>query len=200
MAIYSISQWPGADSAEGLRLETARARQHVQDGMARLSRPRRLGAEPESLAGVLAELQCFAGVHDHVLPDDAGRYGDRPYLYNADLPLHQRAAMVLKLLNQHTKLTVADAVDIAVSTQVYNADQWQGRLAAAWEGADAKLRADAKTAKLCELILRWNRRADADSTGAIAYRYWIDQLPGKWLQGICARANRCPRISSPRCC
>jgi acyl-homoserine lactone acylase PvdQ len=112
------------------------------------------------------------------------RYAERSYLYNYDLPLHQRAAAVQDLLHQHAKLTVPEAMEIALSTQVHGADQWQARLAAAWEGAGPKARGDAKAAKLCDLILRWNRRADADSTGAIAYRYWIEQLPGKLIQGM----------------
>jgi acyl-homoserine lactone acylase PvdQ len=104
------------------------------------------------------------------------RYAQRSYLYNADNPLHQRAAMMRDLLHANTSVTVADAHAMALSTQVYNADLWQGRLAAAWDKAPGKQKADAGTAKLCELILRWNRRADADSTGAVAYLFWKNQL------------------------
>src|SRR5262249_54036786 len=58
---------------------------------------------------------------------------------------------------------------------------WWG---AGWGGAGWRVRGDAGAARFCDLILRWNRRADADSTGAVAYRFWIDQLPGKLLQGM----------------
>jgi acyl-homoserine lactone acylase PvdQ len=124
-----------------------------------------------------------------MLPD---RYADRPYLYNPDNPLHQRAAMTLNQLHGNTRMTVADAFAIAMSTQVYNADRWQFRLAAAWEKADAKRKADERSAKLCDLILRWNRRADADSVGAVAYRYWKDQL-GDQVR-LSDRAGRNPPV------
>src|SRR5262249_10650841 len=107
------------------------------------------------------------------------RYLERPYLYNPDNPLHQRAAMTLNQLHGNARVTLADAFEMALSTQVYNADLWQERLASAWEKADGARRADEQTAKLCDLVLRWNRRADADSTGAIAYRFWKEQLGEK---------------------
>ncbi len=110
------------------------------------------------------------------------RYADRPYLYNPDNPLHQRAAMVLELLHNRTKVTVEDAMHVALCPQVYHADLWQAKLVAAWEKADAQTRADVQAAKLYDLIVRWNRRNDPDSTGAIAYRYWKDQLGEKVRQ------------------
>lgn len=118
------------------------------------------------------------------------RYADRPYLYNADNPLHQRAAMVRDLLHLNSRVTVADAHDIALSTQVYHADLWQARLAAAWEKAAPALRQNPQAARLCELALRWNRRADPDSTGAIAYQAWKDQLGDEVRQAD--RAGRPP--------
>ncbi len=104
------------------------------------------------------------------------RYADRPYLYNPDNPLHQRAAMVLELLHQNGRVTLADALELAVSSQVYNADLWQAKLVAAWQRAGDDIRKDADTARMYELATRWNRRADPESTGAIAYRFWKDQM------------------------
>jgi penicillin amidase len=119
------------------------------------------------------------------------RYADQIYLYNPpDNPLHQRAATVLGLLHENTRLTIKDAIGIALSPQVYNADLWQARLVSAWAKADASVKQDAKAAKLYDLIVRWNRRADPDSTGAIAYRVWKDQLGEKLLQAD--RAGRRP--------
>jgi acyl-homoserine-lactone acylase len=118
------------------------------------------------------------------------RYAERPYLYNADNPLHQRAAMMRELLHANTSVTVADAHAMALSTQVYNADLWQARLAAAWDKAPQQQKADAGAGKLCELILRWNRRADADSTGAVAYFFWKNQLGKKAL--LADRAGQPP--------
>jgi acyl-homoserine lactone acylase PvdQ len=65
---------------------------------------------------------------------------------------------------------------IAMSDDVYYADHWQARLVAAWAKAPDTQRQDKTLGQFCDLIVRWNRRADADSTGANAYRYWKDQL------------------------
>jgi acyl-homoserine lactone acylase PvdQ len=118
------------------------------------------------------------------------RYADRPYLYNADLPLHQRAAMVRELLHGQTKVTVADAIRIALSTQVYNADRWQAKLVAAWKKAGAKAKKNPDLARLVDLIVRWNRRADADSRGALAYYVWKSGLGKDVL--LADRAGRTP--------
>ncbi len=101
---------------------------------------------------------------------------DRPYLYNTDNPLHQRAAMVLSYLDINGRMTLRDAVDLALSPQVYNAEVWQARLVSAWSGADPAARTDESAAKLYDEVVRWNRRADAESTGAVAYKFWKDQL------------------------
>jgi acyl-homoserine-lactone acylase len=118
------------------------------------------------------------------------KYKDRPYLYNPDNPLHQRAAMTRAQLHAHTKMTVQQAMEIALSTEVYGADQWQKRLAAAWEKYGGKLGAQDPAPKMYEMVVRWNRRADADSTGVVAYQFWFDQLGGKALQS--ARAGLPP--------
>jgi acyl-homoserine-lactone acylase len=113
------------------------------------------------------------------------RYKERPYLYNEDAPLHQRAAMVRQLLHMNGKMTIADAVDVAMSTQVYNADLWQARLVAAVAKAGP-----GDPNKMFELVTRWNRRCDPDSVGAVAYRYWFDELGPKAAQ--VARAGMPP--------
>jgi acyl-homoserine lactone acylase PvdQ len=118
------------------------------------------------------------------------RYADRPYLYNPDNPLHQRAAQNRAELHANTHVTVRDAIAMALSTQVYNADVWQAQLVAAWQKADAQVKADARTAKFYDLIVRWNGRADADSTGVVAYKFWKDQLGDEVRQ--LDRAGRTP--------
>src|SRR5262249_20693429 len=104
------------------------------------------------------------------------RYADRPYLYNPDNPLHQRAASVLEQLHCNTRMTVDDAAAIAVSPQVYNADLGEAGLVAAWEKADEKTKEDVQCAQLYARIVRWNRRADAPSTGAVAFLFWKDRI------------------------
>jgi acyl-homoserine lactone acylase PvdQ len=98
------------------------------------------------------------------------------YLYNKDNPLHQRAAMVRDILDQNSKMTVADAIDLALCPQVAYTEQWQAKLAAAVATKGSSWPADSDAAKLCQEILHWNRRADASSTGAVAYKFWKDQI------------------------
>lgn len=102
-------------------------------------------------------------------PLTSDKFAQQSYLYNADPgPAHQRARMVLELLHADDSVTVEDAVAIAFSPQVWNADQWQQRLAQAWEKAPAE-RKSGDTQQLYERIREWNRRSDADSQGAICY-------------------------------
>jgi acyl-homoserine-lactone acylase len=94
-------------------------------------------------------------------------------------------------LHANTRVTVPDAIAMALSTQVYNADLWQARLAAAWDKATAGAKGKGNAAaKLCDLILRWNRRADADSTGAVAYWVWKERLGNEAKQSD--RAGKAP--------
>jgi acyl-homoserine lactone acylase PvdQ len=95
--------------------------------------------------------------------------------------------MTLNQLHANTRVTVQDAINMALSTEVYNADLWQARLAAA---AQDQAKASPEALKMKDLILRWNRRAEADSTGAIAYLYWKKQLGDKVQQSD--RAGRAP--------
>ena len=97
------------------------------------------------------------------------KYKDRPYLFHVGPEAtHQRAQMMNELLAGADKVTVSQAIDIAFSPHIYRAERWQSRLKAAW----AKLPGTAKSgdaAKVCAQILDWNRRCDADSTGALAF-------------------------------
>lgn len=119
------------------------------------------------------------------------RYKERIYLYGLrDNPLHQRAAMTREQLHANARVTVQDAIEMALSPQVYYADLWQARLVAAWEKADAATKGDEKVKKMADLIVRWNRRCDSESTGAVAYRFWKDQLGEKVR--LSDRAGRTP--------
>ena len=115
------------------------------------------------------------------------RYKERPYLFNVGMPyLHQRAAQVVEELHAATRLTVDQAIAIANSTAVFNADLWQRRLAEAMEEHGGLLKAHREAQKVRELVMTWNRRSNPDSAGATAYRYWKeavyrvpDELPEK---------------------
>ncbi|MEX2287200.1 MAG: penicillin acylase family protein, partial [Planctomycetaceae bacterium] len=118
-------------------------------------------------------------------PFQPQKWNERPYLFNGftgdtqnrgDNPLHQRAAMCLELLDKADKLTVEQAMSIAHSYDVYGADVWQKMLGAAWKSAANTLNGNEQAKRMYELIVAWDRRTEADSTGAIAYKYWKDQF------------------------
>jgi len=123
----------------------------------------------------------FMTTNSPLQPD---RWSERPYLFNGyasleqryDNPLHQRAAMCLQMLDATNPLTIDGAKAIALSDHVYGADAWQSKLQSAWSGATPEAKAETGPAKLVELIMNWDRRCDPASTGAIAYRYWKDEL------------------------
>ncbi len=112
------------------------------------------------------------------------RWAEHPYLFNGflnarehyDNPLHQRAAMCLELLRETRAMTAEDAIRIAMSNQVYGADAWQEQLRTAWARAGEALRRKPGPASIVDQVCAWDRHCDPGSTGAIAYRYWKDQL------------------------
>ncbi len=104
------------------------------------------------------------------------RFADRPWLYHADEPLHPRAAGVLKSLSQDDQVSLEEAFEIAMDTVAWGAERWQARLAAAWQAASADQQANPDTAALAKRIGDWNRRCDGDSEGALAYRFWKQEL------------------------
>jgi len=129
--------------------------------------------------GYMQNCNCLPEFMTRDCPLTPDRYADRPYLYNKDNgfspPMHQRAAMVRQVLDLNGRMTVPEAIDLAMCPQVYNAELWQARLASAWAKADAKVK-DGDAAKLYELAVRWNRRLDPDSVGAVAYKFWKDEV------------------------
>ncbi len=102
-------------------------------------------------------------------PLRAEKYAKHPYIYNAEnAEPHQRGAMTREQLHVAKNVTLEQMIDIAFSPEIFKADQWQARLRTAWEAAsDGPRSADAS--KVHELIQKWNRRSDADSTGALAF-------------------------------
>jgi len=60
------------------------------------------------------------------------KWAEHPYIYNAGrTPAHQRAAMMVDLLDGARDVTLQDAIGFAFSTQVYKAETWQQRIRAA---------------------------------------------------------------------
>jgi acyl-homoserine-lactone acylase len=86
-------------------------------------------------------------------------YAAHPYLYNEKrTPPHQRAAMVLDLLDAAHDVTAEQALRIAFSPQVWHAELWQERI-----------RKTAPESGLAKVLAGWDRRSDADSRAALAF-------------------------------
>jgi acyl-homoserine-lactone acylase len=96
-------------------------------------------------------------------------YQAHPYLFNGGSPpTHQRALMMNEVLAAANKVTLPQAIDIAFHPEVYRAERWQARVKEAWSRApDSGRSSDAS--EIVQQIDDWNRRCDADSSGALAY-------------------------------
>lgn len=89
------------------------------------------------------------------------KFKDTPELFNAPSGLpHQRAAMVLELLDAAKDITDEKAIEIAFSPAVYGAHTWQERIRGLKQKAPSGI---------AELILSWDGRAAADSRAALAF-------------------------------
>jgi len=99
------------------------------------------------------------------------------YIYNdGNNPGHQRAAMTLEELSSAKNVTVEQAINIAFSTQVLHADQWQAKLKQAWDTSNGVAKsADAE--KVYQQIQAWNRYSTPDSNGALAFYAFKSSLP-----------------------
>jgi acyl-homoserine-lactone acylase len=113
-------------------------------------------------------------------PLRAEKYRAHPYLFNGGpVPTHQRAQMMNEVLAAADQVTAPQAIDIAFHPGVYRSERWQARIDEAWSRAEGAARSG-DAAELVRLIEGWNRRCDADSTGALAY-YAFKNALGKDL-------------------
>jgi len=86
-------------------------------------------------------------------------WADHPYLYNETRrPPHQRAAMMVDLLDAAHNVTAEQAMAIAFSPQVWHAELWQERI-----------RQAAPESPFARMLAEWNRRSDADSRAALGF-------------------------------
>jgi penicillin amidase len=119
--------------------------------------------------GWMQNCNCSPAAMMFESPMVAEKYQKYPYLFNGGrVPTHQRAQMMNEVLAVADHVTLPQAIDIAFHPGVYRAERWQARIHAAWSWADLAGRS-ADAAELVRQIEGWNRRCDADSTGALAY-------------------------------
>jgi len=86
-------------------------------------------------------------------------YAAHPYLYNEGRkPPHQRAAMVLDLLDAAHDVTAEQAIRIALSPEVWHAVLWQERILKA-----------APDSEFAKMLAGWDWRSNADSRPALAF-------------------------------
>ena len=107
------------------------------------------------------------------------QFSEHPHIYNESPSpdSHQRAEMVTDLLSAADKVDLAQAIDIAFSTQVWHAEAWQARLKEAWQNAsDADKTGDSQP--VYQLIQEWDRLSTPDSTGALAFYAFKKALGG----------------------
>jgi len=99
----------------------------------------------------------FAMMKDSPLVPE--KWTEHPYLYNDfRRPPHQRAAMLVDLLDAAKGVTAEQAIAIAFSPQVWHAELWQERIRKAVpESAFGKM------------LAAWEHRSDANSHAALAF-------------------------------
>ena len=86
-------------------------------------------------------------------------WAEHPYLYNdGRRPPHQRAAMMVDLLDAARNVTAEQAIAIAFSPEVWHAGLWQERI-----------RRAAPQSAFARMLVAWDRRSDANSRAALGF-------------------------------
>jgi acyl-homoserine lactone acylase PvdQ len=100
-----------------------------------------------------------------------------PYIFNTGHgAIGSRGRRAVELLETHPKLTIADAMAIALDTHADGCERWQAALRNAAQVVDlTKSRNGIEAAALRKAVatlLAWNGMMDQESTGATLYRGW----------------------------
>jgi len=96
------------------------------------------------------------------------KYAEHPYIYNEKrTPPHQRAAMVLDLLDAAQDVTPEQAIGIAFSPQVWHAELWKERIGKA-----------AIESQFASMLASWDRRSALDSRPALAFYLFKTSFDG----------------------
>jgi len=107
------------------------------------------------------------------------KYAAHPVLYNAGrTPPHQRAAMVLDLLDAAHNVTARQAIALAFTPQVWHAELWQDRI-----------RKAAPASPFAKMLVAWDRRTGADSRAALAFYLFKLSLAGEHQREVDPPAN-----------
>ena len=85
--------------------------------------------------------------------------------------------MTLKQLQTDSSVTLAEALEMAMSVEVYGAAVWQERLDRAARRLRRRVRGDPDASGLKDMILAWDRHSKRESEEALAYWYWKEALP-----------------------
>jgi len=99
------------------------------------------------------------------------------YLYNTSGGyLNPRGARAVSLLSQDESVTVEEALAYAVDVHPFGAERWVGVLREAHAKFGERLADNVDYAKGITDILGWDLEVRRDSTGALKYAYWREQL------------------------
>lgn len=102
----------------------------------------------------------FAMMKDSPLVPE--KWAAHPYIYNdSRRPPHQRAAMMVELLDAARSVTAEQMTGIAFSPEVWHAELWQERI--------RRAAATGQSAELGRMLAQWNHRSDSDSRAALGY-------------------------------
>ncbi len=97
------------------------------------------------------------------------------YLYGEEAwQTHQRGSSAVALLESKKQWSEQDLLQLAVDTTVYQSDRWQAELRRSID--ESRVAVSAAAADIAVRIAGWNRRADRDSNGALAYYAWRHAL------------------------
>ena len=96
-----------------------------------------------------------------------------PYIFNTGRgAMGSRARRAVELLETHPKLTIADAIAIALDTHADGCERWQTALRDAAKAVTRSSSEAAALRKAVAILLAWNGMMDQESTGATLYRGW----------------------------
>ena len=111
-------------------------------------------------------------------PEDHLPYLFASHAYGAELSgwTNQRGARALELLAPDDSVTAADAIAIVNDVVPYGADRWIEALRRADEKLAGEKAGTPFYREALDEILSWDRKLEADSTGALVYDFWRRQL------------------------